>query len=88
MLSIYDLQDLISISFFGGDMNIAGMVMYVVVLMVVFALTRKTTQTLVLSIPVTLIFSAIGVLSLDMMVLVIVITVLALAFTATKVWRD
>ena len=55
MLSIYDLQDLISISFFGGDMNIAGMVMYVVVLMAVFALTRKTTQTLVLSIPVTLV---------------------------------
>ena len=88
MLSIYDLQDLISISFFGGNMNIAGMVMYVVVLMIVFALTRKPTQTLVLSIPVTLIFSAIGVLSVDMMVLVIIITVLALAFSATKIWRE
>lgn len=88
MLSIYDLQDLISISFFGGDISIAGMVMYVIVLMIVFALTRKTTQTLVLSIPVTLIFGAIGVLSTDMLVLVIIVTVLALAFTSTKVWRE
>lgn len=88
MLSIYDFQDLVSISFFGGDMNIAGMVIYVVVLMAVFALTRKTTQTLVLSIPVTLIFSAIGVLSTDLLVLIIIVTVLALAFTSTKVWRE
>lgn len=88
MLSIYDLQDLISISFFDGNINVAGMVLYTAVLLVVFALTRKTTQTLIISLPVTLIFAAIGVLSTDLMVMLIVVTVLALAFSASKIWRS
>lgn len=64
------------------------MVMYILVLMVLFALTRKTQQTLIIAIPVTLVFSAIGVIPTDLMILLIVITVLALAFTARNVWRD
>lgn len=87
MLSLYDLQDLIGTSFFEGDVSIAGMCMYVVVLLIVFALTRKTQQTLIISIPVTLIFSAIGVLPTDLVILLILVTVLALAFTARNVWR-
>lgn len=88
MLSIFDVQDLVSTSFFDGDLQIAGMVMYALVLIVIFALSRQTTQTLIISIPVTLIFTALGVLSMDLMVLLIVVTVLGLAFTARGVWRD
>lgn len=87
MLSIFDIQDLVASSFFDGDLNLAGMVMYTLVLIVLFALTRKTQQTLIISIPVTLIFTAIGVIPTDMMVLLIIVTVLALAFTARNVWR-
>lgn len=87
MLSLYDIQDLVASSFFDGDIGIAGMVMYTLVLIVLFALTRKTQQTLIISIPVTLIFTAIGVIPTDMMVLLIIVTVLALAFTARNVWR-
>lgn len=88
MLSLFDVQDLISTSFFDGDLQIAGMVMYAAVLIVIFAVSRQTTQTLIISIPVTLIFTALGVLSTDLMVLLIVVTVLGLAFTARGVWRD
>lgn len=88
MLSIFDLQDLISTSFFDGNLSLAGMVMYILVLLVLFALTRKTQQTLIIAIPVTLVFSAIGVIPTDLMILLIVVTVLALAFTARNVWRD
>lgn len=87
MLSLFDVQDLVADSFFNGDLNLAGMVMYTLVLIVLFALTRKTQQTLIISIPVTLIFSAIGVIPTDLMVLLIIVTVLALAFTARNVWR-
>lgn len=87
MLSLFDIQDLVADSFFDGDLNLAGMVMYTLVLIVLFALTRKTQQTLIISIPVTLIFSAIGVIPTDLMVLLIIVTVLALAFTARNVWR-
>ena len=87
MLSIFDFQDLLSTSFFDGNMNIAGMVMYAVVLIIAFAVTRKTTQTLIIAIPATLIFGGIGVLSVDLMVVMVLITVLALAFSSAKVWR-
>ena len=87
MLGLFDFQELVSSSFFEGDMNLAGMVMYVVVLLILFALTRKTQQTLIISIPVTLIFTTFGVLSVDLMVLLIIVTVLALAFTARNTWR-
>ena len=87
MLSIFDLQDLVSTSFFDGNSSVAGMVMYVVVLIVLFALTRKTQQTLIIALPTTLIFNVIGVLTTDIMVLLIIVTVLALAFTARDAWR-
>lgn len=86
MLSIYDLQDLIGQAFFSGDMAIAGMVMYAVLLIAVFALTRNITQSLILSLPCTLIFAALGVLSTDLTVLLIIVTVLALAYTARNAW--
>lgn len=88
MLSIFDVQELIGTSFFDGDVNLAGMVIYVGVLILLFALSRKTQQTLILSLPVTLIFGAVGVLPADMLILLIVITVLALAFTARNAWGD
>ena len=87
MLSVFDIQDLISTSFFDGDLNLAGMVMYTMVLIVCFALTRKTQQTLIISIPVTMIFTALGVIPTDLMVLLVIVTVLALAFTARNMWR-
>lgn len=88
MLSLFDFQELVSTSFFDGDMNVAGMVIYILVLLVLFALTRKTQQTLILAIPTTLVFNVIGVLPTDMMILIIIVTVLALAFTARNMWSD
>lgn len=88
MLSFTDIQELVSTGFFDGDMQIAGIVMYILVLVAIFALSRKTTQTLIISLPVTLVFSILGILSTDVMVLLIIVTVLGLAATAQKVWRD
>lgn len=88
MLSLFDLQDLIGTSFFEGDVSLAGMCMYVIVLLVLFALTRKTQQTLIIALPTTFIFNVLGVLSTDMMILLIIVTVLALAFTARNAWRS
>lgn len=62
--------------------------MYILVLVAIFALTRKTTQTLIIGLPVTLVFSFLGVLSTDLMILLIIVSVLGLAATAQKIWRD
>lgn len=88
MLSIFDFQGLVADGFFGGNLSIAGILIYAAVLLAVFALTRNTSQTLIVSIPVTLAFSVIGILSIDLTVLLLIVSVLALAFGATKVWRS
>lgn len=88
MLSLYDVQELVGTSFFDGDLQIAGLCMYAIVLMVLFALTRKTVHTLLIAIPATLVFAALGVLSTDLMVLLIVVTVLGLGISAKGIWRD
>lgn len=75
-------------AFLDGNLGIAGIVIYAVVLMVLFGLTRKTTQTLVISLPVTLIFSYLGILTNDVMILMILVTVLGLAFTTRDIWRS
>lgn len=87
MISISDFQDILATAFLDGNMSIAGIVIYAAVLMLLFALTRNTTQTLVISLPVTLIFSLLGILSNDVMILMIIVTVLGLAFTTRDIWR-
>ena len=87
MISIYDFQELLGTAFFDGDMKIAGMIMYVVVLMLIFALSKKVNLSLILSVPITLIFGYIGALDTDLMVLLIILAVLGLAFTVRNVWK-
>jgi len=88
MISLADFQEIMAAAFLDGNLGIAGIVIYAVVLMVLFGLTRKTTQTLVISLPVTLIFSYLGILTNDVMILMILVTVLGLAFTTRDIWRS
>lgn len=88
MISLADFQEIMAAAFLDGNLGIAGIIIYAVVLMVLFGLTRNTTQTLVISLPVTLIFSYLGILTNDVMILMILVTVLGLAFTTRDIWRS
>ena len=89
MITLTDLQELIGVSFFDGNDVIGGIVIYTVVLAIVFVLSNKNTTTaLILSLPITLVFTTLGVLSSDMMILLIIVTVLGLAYTTRNIWRD
>lgn len=88
MITLDQFQSLLGNSFFGGDSIIAGIVIYVAVLMVILVLTKKPSIGLIVALPVTYIFSLLGVLSQEFMILLIVITVLALAYTTRDIWRD
>lgn len=81
-VTITDMQSILSVSFFNGDMTIAGLVMFVVIMGVVFYVTRNVFQSLIIGLPIMLIFGQLGVITNDMMVLLIIISVLGLAFTA------
>lgn len=87
MLGIQDIQDLLADGFLDGNMAIAGIIMYALALIAIFALSRNIFHTLLISLPVTLVFSMLGVLSSDLMILMIIVTVLGLAYTARNSWR-
>ena len=88
MIGLSDIQTIIADSFLNGDLTIAGLLMFTVVLGVLFTIFNRNIFTaLLLSLPVTLIFSLMDVLSADMTVLLIIITVLGLAITSTTVFN-
>ena len=88
MIGLVDLQKIIADSFLNGDMTIAGILMFSTVLAVLFMLfNRNVFIALILALPVTLMFSLMGVLSSDMTILLIIITVLGLAINTTSIFN-
>lgn len=88
MISLNDFQNLIATTFLDGNMAIAGMLLYAIVLMVVFGLTKNVFQSLLVGMVATMIFSALGILNTELTVLLIIVSVLGLAYTSRGVWRD
>lgn len=88
MITPDQFQSLLGDTFFSGSDIIAGIVIYVAVLMIVFVLSKKMTTALIISLPLTYIFSLMKILTNEMMILMIIVTVLGLAYTTRDVWRD
>lgn len=85
MIGLTDFQTIMADTFFDGSTAIAGILMYAVVLMLVFVFLKKNLFTaLLVSLPLTLVFSMLGIIGTDMMVLMIIIAALGLAMTAQK----
>ena len=82
MLQFSDIQVLIAGMMFGGNTTIAGLLMFTAVLAILFALVRNLTATLVVSLPLTLVFANMGIISGDMMILIIIIVVMGLAMVS------
>lgn len=87
MINLKDLQTIIADNFSNGDLQIAGlmMMMCVMLLIAAFTIRKGLTLTLLMMMPVTLIFSAMGVLTGDMMILMIIVSVLGLGISARKI---
>lgn len=88
MLDLQDIQNVIADSFLDGNVFIAGMIMFVAVLAIVFLVFKKLQLVLLISMPVALIFGTLGILTADLMILMIIVAVLGLATTARDSWRS
>lgn len=89
MITLNDLQDLIGNTFFDGNTAVGGIIIYIMALAVIFVLSKRNiTTALVLGLPMTLVFSTLGILSSDVMILLILVTVLGLAYSTRSAWRD
>ena len=87
MIQPIQFFDIIGRTFFGGSTEIAGLVVFVGILAVMFGFTKNVFQTLILALPITFLFSGAGwgILPPDMVLLLIVVVVLGLAMTSKKV---
>lgn len=81
IVSIQELQSIIAQGFFGGDTGMAGILMYSVVLMLIFLLFAKNNIMIafILTIPVSFIFTTLGVLPEAMAVLLIILAGVGIA---------
>lgn len=85
MLSLTDFQNILAGSFFDGSMTVAGLVIFAVVLLLVFRLTKNILHSLIVGIPVILVFSAYGIIGGDALMILIILIVLGLALSIGKV---
>lgn len=84
MITFTTIQEILAETFFDDNMLIAGLMMYVVFLTIAFFVTKNLTAVMVISIPVTLIFASMGILSGDLLIVMIIVTVVGLALVAGK----
>lgn len=79
--SINEFQTILAQSFFGGDMGLAGIVMYTAVMGVVFLLFAKGNLMVAFALmfPITFVFTVMGILPETMTILLIIIAVVGLA---------
>lgn len=85
MITITDIQYMLGDTFFNGDLTLAGLGLFAIGIILVFVLTKNVFQSLVIGLVFTGIFSYMGILTADMMILLIVVIVLGLAITARNV---
>lgn len=88
MISIQQLQDIIADNFFSGNLSIAGIIMYSAVLLLIFILLKDKHTALILAIPLTFVFSVLGVLDTNLMLLLLIVAIFGLALQSRKIWRD
>lgn len=88
MLDLSDITKILADNFFSGNTDIAGMVIFTICLALVFVFVRKAFAALVISLPMAFIFSSLGIVSQELMILMIIVAVLGLAFVSRKVWSD
>ena len=87
MLQLAEFQTILADSFFDGNTTIAGIIMYIAVLGIVFGLFRSLKTVLIISMPITLAFSMLGIIDTNTLVLLIIVTILGLASVARDTWR-
>lgn len=88
MLDLSDITNILANSFFSGNTDIAGMVIFTVCLGMIFIFVKKAFAALVISLPMAFIFSSLGIVSQELMILLVIVAVLGLAFVSRKIWSD
>lgn len=80
-----NIMDIIANNFFGGDSALAGLIVFTLVIVAIFVLTRSMLVGFVAMLPLTLAFRYFAELPETMMIILIVVSVIGIAISSRKV---
>ena len=73
---------------FDGNAGIAGVVLFAIILGILFTIIREPLPVVLLGIPIMGVFTLLGLLDMNMVILLIIVTAVGLALIARNMWRD
>lgn len=86
VLSASDMVDILADGLFDGNTTVAGLLMFSGVMLLVLLLIKKPDVSIIMMMPVSLIFGALGILNTDLMVILVAVSVLMLAYRTRDMW--
>lgn len=87
MIQFQDFIQIVSDSFFGGSLYVGGVIVLVVILAVIMAFSKKVTTTMIIGIPIIMVFSYLRVLPDEITLVMLIVIVLGLSYSARGVFR-
>lgn len=87
MIQFTDVIQIVADSFFGGSLYVGGTIVLITVLAVIMVFSKKIATTLLLGVPVVMIFAYLGVLPDEITLIMLVVIVVGLAYTTKDVFR-
>lgn len=85
-MSASDMVDILADGLFDGNTTVAGLLMFSGVMLLVLLLIKKPDVSIIMMMPVSLIFGALGILNTDLMVILVAVSVLMLAYRTRDMW--
>lgn len=87
MIQFQDFIQIVSDLFFGGSLYVGGVIVLVVILALVMAFSKKVTTTMIIGIPIIMVFSYLRVLPDEITLVMLIVIVLGLSYSARGVFR-
>lgn len=85
MLGMTDIQTLLANSIFGGDLQLGGLALFIVAFIAVVAFCQKNIMmAFLVSLPLILIFTTMGMLTSEMTILLVLVDVVGLGLAARR----
>ena len=84
MITFTTVQEIMAETFFDNNLQIAGIMMYIIFLTIAFYVTKNLVAVMVVSIPLTLVFASMNILSGDLLIVMIIVIVIGLAIAAGR----
>lgn len=85
MIQFTDFVQIVADSFFGGSIYVGGMVILIAILGLVIAFSKKVVTTMIVGIPITMLFSYMRLIPDEITLVMLVVIVLGLAYVAKGV---